>query len=288
MNELTSAQVYAVGFPIVALMIAAEAAYSAISKRHLYKKYDSFGTLGLLAGNILMVGLVGGLALAVNLWAYQYRLIDLNTLLPEWAVWVLAFFLIDFCFYCFHRVSHRVRFFWAIHLSHHCSVEMNFLVAFRQAWFAPLVKIPFFATLPLLFGLDPTILVVAGTMSQLWGVVGHTQWVGKLWWPIEWVFNTPSAHRVHHGSNPQYLDKNYGNLFMIWDRLLGTYQAEEEPVQFGLVRNVDSNNPITITLYGWRQMAADLRASRTWRDAFASVFAPPDWEQRSSGNSDSL
>ena len=121
-------------------------------------------------------------------------------------------------------------------MSHHSSEEMNFAVSFRQAWFGPISKVPFFMVLPIL-GLDPLMIAVAGVISTLWGVVGHTQIIGKLG-PLEWLFNTPSHHRVHHGSNPEYIDKNYGNLLIIWDRLFGTFQPEERPVNYGLVNNV--------------------------------------------------
>ena len=130
-----------------------------------------------------------------------------------------------FSFYIYHRISHRSRFLWAIHMSHHSSQEMNFAVSFRQAWLGPISKIPFFITLPLI-GLDPTIIAVAGVISTLWGVFGHTKAIGKS--PIEWIFNTPSHHRVHHGANKQYIDKNYGNLLIIWDRFFGTFEPEKQ------------------------------------------------------------
>ena len=139
---------------------------------------------------------IKGFALALHFYLYQFRFIDLASFIPLWAMWAITFVLIDFVFYIYHRLSHRVRFLWAIHMSHHSSEEMNFAVSFRQAWFGPISKIPFFMTLPLL-GLDPTIIAVVGVISTLWGIVGHTQIVGKLG-SLEWIFNTPSHHRVHH------------------------------------------------------------------------------------------
>ena len=129
-----------------------------------------------------------------HFYLYQFKLFDLVNLMPIWAAWVLTFILIDLVFYVYHRLSHKVRFLWAIHMSHHSSEEMNFAVSFRQAWFGPISKIPFFAVLPII-GLEPTMIAVAGVISTLWGVVGHTQIINKLG-PLEWVFNTPSHHRL--------------------------------------------------------------------------------------------
>lgn len=280
MTEVTSATVYAVGVPIIVLMIAAEAAVSAWKSTRYYDREDTLGTLGMLSGNIVMAGLTKGSAFIFYLYLYEsFSLLKVSELIPTWAVWVLTFVAIDLNFYCYHRCSHRVRSLWAIHMNHHCSEEMNFTVAFRQAWLGPVSKIPFFAALPLL-GFDPTITLVAGVASTLWGVVGHTRWIEKLG-PLEWVLNTPSHHRVHHGSNPEYIDKNYGNLLIIWDRLFGTFAEERASVQFGLVNRVGTQNPITLTLMGWRKIFADMKSTSKLNDRLGYFFGPPDWRPRS-------
>ena len=204
---------------------------------------------------------------------YQFKIIELASLIPLWAMWILTFIMIDFVFYIYHRMSHRVRFLWAIHISHHSSEEMNFAVSFRQAWFGPISKIPFFMVMPLL-GFDPTIIAVAGVISTLWGIVGHTQIVGKLG-PLEWVFNTPSHHRVHHGSNKQYIDKNYGNLLIIWDKMFGTFEPEKEKVKFGLVKNVNTFNPTKITFMGWHDIFKNMKNAKSFNEAFQFFFGPP-------------
>ena len=193
--------------------------------------------------------------------------------MPVWIIWIATFLLIDLVFYIYHRISHRVNFLWAIHMSHHSSEEMNFAVSFRQAWFGPLSKIPFFMILPLI-GFDPTIIAVAGVISTLWGIVGHTQIVGKLG-PLEWIFNTPSHHRVHHGSNSQYIDKNYGNLLIIWDRMFGTFEPEQEKVKFGLVNNVNTYNPTKITFMGWQEIFKNIKEAKNFNEALYSFFGPP-------------
>ena len=277
MTEITFNQIYAVAIPIVLGMILLEAIISSWGNKSLYNQGDTLCTLGLLSGNIFMVYAVKGISLGINFYMYQFRLIDLSEIIPVWAMWVVTFILIDLVFYIYHRMSHRVRFLWAIHMSHHSSEEMNFAVSVRQAWLGPVSKIPFFMTLPLM-GLDPTIIAIAGVVSTLWGIVGHTQIINKLG-QIEWIFNTPSHHRVHHGSNEQYIDKNYGNLFIIWDRFFGTFEPEKEKVKYGLVNNVDTFNPIKITIMGWTSILRDMKNSQTFRQALYLFFGPPTKEK---------
>ena len=156
MTELTYQQVYLIGLPIVIVFILIEVLFSSLNNKKLYRKNDTLCTIGLLTGNILMVFLVKGITLAIHIYLYQYRILDLSSLIPIWMMWILAFVLIDLVFYFYHRVSHRSRFLWAVHMSHHSSEEMNFAVSFRQAWLGPISKIPFFIFLPIV-GIDPTI-----------------------------------------------------------------------------------------------------------------------------------
>ena len=174
-------------------------------------------------------------------------------------------------------MSHRVRFLWAVHMNHHCSEQMNFVVAFRQAWLGPVTKLPFFAVLPLL-GFDPTITLVAGVAATLWGVIGHTKIIARLWAPLEWLLNTPSHHRVHHGSNPEYIDKNYGNLFIVWDRIFGTFAQECVEVRYGLRKNLKTSNPFAITISDWVALWRQMRGAQSWSEALGYFFGPPDWQ----------
>ena len=265
--------IYIVALPIILLMIMVEVLVANAKNIAAYKKDDSLGTLGLLTGNIFVALSIKGLTLAFHIFLYEFRLFDLVSVMPIWALWIITFILIDFIFYFYHRISHRSRFLWAIHMSHHSSEEMNFFVSFRQAWLGPISKIPFFMLLPLI-GLDPTMIAVAGVISTLWGVIGHTQVINKLG-PLEWVFNTPSHHRVHHGSNLQYIDKNYGNLLIIWDRFFGTFEPENEQVKYGMVKNVNTFNPFKITLMGWQEIILDMKNSKSSREAMTHFFGPP-------------
>ena len=273
MTSLTVTEVYAIGAPIVFAMILLEVIFSATNNKNLYKKDDTLCTAGLLTGNIMMVFALKGITLALHFYLFQFKLFNLPELVPTWALWVLTFIVIDLVFYIYHRISHRVNFLWAIHMSHHSSEEMNFAVSFRQAWFGPVSKLPFFMIMPLI-GFDPTIIAVAGVISTLWGIVGHTQIIGKLG-PLELIFNTPSHHRVHHGSNSQYIDKNYGNLLIIWDRIFGTFEPEKEPVKYGLVRNVNTFNPTKITFMGWHQIYKNIKNASSLNQALYYLFGPP-------------
>lgn len=273
MTELTYQQVYLIGLPIVIVFILIEVLFSSLNNKKLYRKNDTLCTIGLLTGNILMVFLVKGITLAIHIYLYQYRIIDLSSLIPIWMMWILAFVLIDLVFYFYHRVSHRSRFLWAVHMSHHSSEEMNFAVSFRQAWLGPISKIPFFIFLPIV-GIDPTIIAIAGVISTLWGIVGHTQIIKNLG-PFEYIFNTPSHHRVHHGSNKQYIDKNYGNLLIVWDRMFGTFEPEKESVKYGLVKNVKTFNPIKITFMEWSNILKDIKNSNNIKESLYLFFGPP-------------
>tara|TARA_B100001113_G_C21071477_1_gene605741 strand:+ start:533 stop:1372 length:840 start_codon:yes stop_codon:yes gene_type:complete len=273
MTAISVNEVYAIGAPIVLAMIFLEILVSNFRNQNFYKRGDTLCTVGLLLGNIIVAFAIKGIVLAFHIYLYQFRVFDFVNEVPIWALWTMTFISIDLVFYVYHRMSHRIRFLWAIHLSHHSSEEMNFAVSFRQAWFGPISKIPFFMVLPLL-GFDPTIIAVAGVISTLWGIVGHTQVIGKLG-PLEWIFNTPSHHRVHHGSNKQYIDKNYGNLLIIWDRMFGTFEPEQEEVKFGLVNNVNTFNPVKVTFMAWVSMINELKQKNSLSEVIKVIFGPP-------------
>jgi sterol desaturase/sphingolipid hydroxylase (fatty acid hydroxylase superfamily) len=278
-NNVTEYTVYAIGAPIVIALILIEGLISSSKKLGYYKHSDSMGTIGLIVGNVIVNLLTKTSILGFYLFLYQFRLFDISTG-SLWIQIILTLIVIDFVYYWFHRTSHRVRFFWGIHMNHHSSEEMNFLVSLRQAWFNPLFRLPFFFILPLI-GFDPLLTFVVGAASTLWAVIQHTQTIGKLG-PLEWFMVTPSAHRVHHGVNIEYLNKNFGNLFIVWDRIFGTYAEEKEEVIFGLTNNVKTFNPFRITAFSWIQFVNDFKASNNLSDKFMSLFGSPEWSPRSS------
>ena len=273
---MTDFDIYYYGIPVIIALITAEFFYSYINKKDFYKKDDTLASMGLLAGNVAVSLLTKGSILLLYIYFYQFRLFTINDLFPVWAVWALTFIVIDFVYYWYHRCSHRIRFLWAVHMNHHSSEEMNYVVSLRQAWFSPITKIPFFILMPLL-GFDPLITLVAGVASTLWGVLGHTQWIEKLG-PLEYIFVTPSSHRVHHGSNECYLDKNYGNFLIIWDRIFGTFAEEKEKVKYGIRENVKTFNPFKITFRVWFQIVSDFSKSKTLKNKLLSIFGKPEWK----------
>ncbi len=283
MPTITTTDVYTVGIPIILGLICLEVVFSAFRNRQFYKLGDTGGTVGLLAGNVFVSLITQGFVLSLYFFLYQFRLLTVNDVIPVWAAWLLTLVMIDFVFYWYHRSAHRIRFLWAIHMNHHSSVEMNFSVAFRQAWFGPISKAPFYIIMPLV-GFDPSITVVVALFSRLWGVLGHTQWIDKLGW-LDGIFNTPSTHRVHHGTNPEYVDSNYGNFLIVWDRLFGTYSKEQAPVIFGLVKNLETNNPVKITFYTWSAIVSDVKGAQSFDEILGYIFGPPDWSPNDAKNS---
>ena len=277
-NNVTEYTVYAVGAPIVIALILIESLVSSSKKLGYYKRGDSMGTIGLIIGNVIVNVLTKTSILGFYLFLYQYRLLDLSSF-SLWIQIILTLIVIDFIYYWFHRTSHRVRFFWGIHMNHHSSEEMNFLVSLRQAWFNPLFRVPFFFILPLI-GFNPFLTFIVGAASTLWAVIQHTQTIGKLG-PLEWFMVTPSAHRVHHGVNEEYLNKNFGNLFIVWDRIFGTYAEEKEAVIFGLTNNVKTFNPFRITAFSWLQFVNDFKQSKNLSGKFMSFFGAPEWSPES-------
>ena len=275
MTEIT---VYTYAVPIIIALILGEAIYSNIKGLNFYKTNDTLGSYGLLAGNVVVSLLTKGSFLLFNIYLYQFRLFTINDLMHVFFVVVLTFVTVDFLYYWFHRFSHRIKFLWAMHMNHHSSEEMNFVVSLRQAWFAPFAKVIFFMPLPLI-GFDPLITVVVGIASTFWGVVGHTQWINKLG-PLEYIFVTPSHHRVHHGSNDQYIDKNFGNLLIIWDKFFGTFEPENEKVIYGIKENVKTFNPFKITFMLWIKMYEESKSAVGFKEKFLSFFGTLEWKPK--------
>ncbi|MFI9797351.1 sterol desaturase family protein [Streptomyces sp. NPDC052302] len=189
--------------------------------------------------------------------------------------WVLLFFAEDLAYYAYHRAHHRVRLLWASHVVHHSSVRFNLSTALRQSW-TPMSGLPFWMPLALL-GIPPWMILLQQSISLIYQFFLHTERVDRLWRPIELVFNTPSHHRVHHGSNNVYLDRNYGGILIIWDRIFRTFQPEGERVVYGLTKNVDTYNPLRVAFHEYAATWHDIRTATRWRDRAGYVFGPPGW-----------
>jgi sterol desaturase/sphingolipid hydroxylase (fatty acid hydroxylase superfamily) len=182
----------------------------------------------------------------------------------------------DFSYYWFHRCSHRVRWFWATHAIHHSSNEFNLATSYRFGWTGRLSGVAIFYVPMIWLGFAPSPVFVAAGIGLLYQFWLHAEWIGKLGW-LEYVLNTPSHHRVHHASNAEYLDRNYGGIFIVFDRMFGTFVAERDdlPCRYGLVTPLRSNNPIVIAFHEWGALGRDLWRARSWRARLACLIGPP-------------
>ncbi|HET9132352.1 MAG TPA: sterol desaturase family protein, partial [Terriglobia bacterium] len=190
-----------------------------------------------------------------------------------WWTWALLFFVDDFVYYWFHRISHESRFFWNFHVVHHSSEHFNLSVAGRQSWFSGVAHWMFYAPIMLL-GFAPWMFALMHGLNLIYQFWIHTRFVRRLGW-LELVFNTPSHHRVHHGVNEIYLDKNYAGALIIWDRMFGTFVVETETPRFGILKPVGSYNPVWINTHAWVEMFEALRLRRSMADKIRCVFASP-------------
>lgn len=197
----------------------------------------------------------------------------------QWYTWVIALVGVDLLFYTYHRIAHRVRLIWATHQAHHSSRYFNFATALRQKWNNS-GEIIMWIPLPLL-GVPPWMVFASFSVNLVYQFWVHTERIQKLWVPFEFVFNTPSHHRVHHGMDKLYLDRNYGGILIVWDRLFGTFQAEEFRPHYGLTKQVGTFNIWTLQTHEYAAIARDVRSARRWRDKFGYAFGPPGWAPRS-------
>jgi sterol desaturase/sphingolipid hydroxylase (fatty acid hydroxylase superfamily) len=213
----------------------------------------------------------------VFLWIYVH-LAPYHLPVDTWWYWVLLTLALDLAYYWNHRFVHRVNVGWAAHQAHHSSEYMNFGTALRQKW-NPWFEVVFWAPLPLL-GFEPWTIYAAFSVNLIYQFFVHTELVDRLPRPIELVFNTPSHHRVHHGSDPEYLDRNYAGIFIVWDRLFGTFQPEKQRPTYGLTKPVDTYNLIKLQYGDYVQILRNVRAASRWRDRLGYLFGPPGWEPR--------
>jgi len=193
----------------------------------------------------------------------------------QWWTWAIAILGLDFLFYWTHRTAHRVRLVWATHQAHHSSEYFNFATALRQKWNNS-HELLFWAPLPLL-GVPPAMVFLAFSVSLVYQFFVHTERVRTMWRPVEIVMNTPSHHRVHHGSDPEYLDRNYGGILIVWDRLFGTFQAEVQRPTYGLTKPVGTQNLWRLQTHEYAAIARDVRSAPTLRQKLGYVFGPPGW-----------
>ncbi|MFI9509527.1 sterol desaturase family protein [Nocardia sp. NPDC052566] len=199
----------------------------------------------------------------------------------SWWVWVVGLVVTDFCYYWAHRADHRVRLLWTAHSVHHSSEYFNLSTAIRLPWLHPVATMMrgFFWVPAALLGLAPWMIFLLQSIGLLYQFPIHTQRITTLWRPIEFLFNTPAHHRIHHGSNQPYIDKNYGGIFIVWDRMFGSFAAESEPIRYGLTKNIGTDNPLKLNYYELGTLLRDVRYAKTWRGRIGYIFGPPGWTE---------
>lgn len=212
---------------------------------------------------------------------YEYRLFNIEN---SWLSFIALFFLQDFCYYWFHRGSHKIRFMWASHVVHHSSQRLNLSTAFRQSFTYPISGMWLFWVPIVLIGFEPELVLGAVLLSLAYQFFVHTQVVPKLGY-LEWVLNTPSHHRVHHAKNPEYIDQNYGGVLIIWDRLFNTFVEERKDIEceYGITRQIHSHNPVYLTLHEWKDLFTDVLAkNKPFLQRLKHLWAPPEWQPTAS------
>ena len=271
-NEAITNDPTVFAIPVFIALIVVEVLINAKKNLNLYQFKDSAANITMGLGSVVIGLLTKTFAFFVFLWIYQFRLFEIpNT----WWMWGLLLLADDVTFYWYHRSAHEIRFFWAAHVQHHSSEHMNFSVALRQSWGEPFIKFLFYMWLPFI-GFNPVYILIMQSISLVYQFFPHTKLVGKLG-PIEWIFNSPSHHRVHHATQVQYLDKNHAGILIIWDRMFGTFQKEIEVPIYGITENINSFSPLKIASHEYISLWQDIRRAKKFSDKINYLIKPPGW-----------
>lgn len=237
------------------------------------KGWETLANFAIAIGNALLERTAYGLVFVVGIFIMA-GFAPFSIPVTWWST-LLAILAADFMYYWMHRWEHEVRILWSYHSVHHSSPEFNLTTALRLAWIEGLIEWIFFVPI-VLIGFDPAQTIIALAIVVTYQTWIHTEKIGKLGW-LDRIFNTPSVHRVHHGSNDRYLDKNYGGILIIWDRMFGTYQPEEEKVTYGIRTPLGTANPVAINFRETFCIFRDAWQARTASDAFKHIFGRPGW-----------
>ena len=280
MPDFPNIILFAIPFFILAMLLELY-----ITIKHNIKTYeakDAFSSIAMGLGNVFIGFLSKALVFLALAWVYSYRIF---TIPATWWSFILIFFADDFSYYWFHRISHECRFFWASHVVHHSSQHYNLSTALRQTWSGSFFSFVFWLWLPLI-GFHPGMILFQMSISLLYQFWIHTEAIDRMPKWFEAIFNTPSHHRVHHGSNPVYLDRNHAGVLIIWDKLFGTFQPElrEEKVTYGLVTNINTFNPVKIAFLEWIYMFKDaFTGKKSFLERLKYLIKPPGWKHDGSG-----
>lgn len=262
----------ALSIPVFFLLIGIELLVGLLKHRELYRFNDALTNINLGIGSQIVGVMMKGVFIWGYLFLYEHRLYSFpNT----WWSWLLLFLGVDFFYYWFHRLSHEINALWAAHIVHHQSEDYNLSVALRQSWFQGWFSWAFYLPLAVV-GFDPIMFAAVNSFNTLYQFWIHTTTIKTLG-PLEWVINTPSHHRVHHGSNPKYIDRNHAGSLIIWDRIFGTFQKEEEEVIYGITSPLNSWNPFWANFHYWKDLWELSKQSRGI-DKVKVFLYPPGWQ----------
>jgi len=263
--------------PAFTILILAEMIIGWKNGRARYEGKDTMTSMLMGLGSTVAGALTATFYVGLAYWVWTtFQIFDFGA---AWWVFVLAFVLDDFAYYWFHRLSHRMRWMWAAHVIHHSSQHYNLSTALRQTWtgaFTPaiLIRMPIF-----MIGIEPAIVFFCAGLNLLYQFWIHTEAIDKMPRWFEYLLNTPSHHRVHHANNPRYLDANYAGVFMVWDRMFGSYipERKEEPCRYGLVTDLGTFNPLRVAVHEWVGIFSDIWSAKRWKDRALFLLAPPGW-----------
>ncbi len=261
--------------PAFVLLVLLEMIWARYRAPEAYEPGDTLVSLAMGLGSMIAGLMSAGAVAALYFGAYEFRLVEIGW---AWWAWPLCFVLDDLAYYCFHRTAHRVRWFWASHVNHHSSQHYNLSTALRQTWTGT-IALGFVFRLPLVvIGFHPAMIVFCAALNLIYQFWFHTEAVRKCPRWFEAVMNTPSHHRVHHATNPVYLDRNYAGVFIVWDKAFGTFQPERDDVRirYGIVRQLGSFNLLWSVFHEWIGMARDVRAA-PWRHKLGYLWREPGW-----------
>ncbi|MEO0589700.1 MAG: sterol desaturase family protein [Pseudomonadota bacterium] len=266
---------YALPFLLVAVLCAVAEYFWRKRTGRGYDMGALGGHVGIMVGFVLTRRVLTTLVLSSVLFV-GYSFAPVHLPMDDWRTWVLGFFGVEFFYYWQHRFSHTIRWAWAGHSVHHSTNQFTLPAAFRLSWMGAF-SLAWLALVPLsLMGFHPFVIGLLMTLNLNYQYFLHTEAIGKLG-PLEWVFNTPSHHRAHHGSNEEYLDTNFGGVLIVFDRLFGTFAEERDdnPVVYGLTKKITSNNPFVINFHEWLNMARDASRARDLRGLARALFGRP-------------
>ncbi len=278
MPEAVNLIIYSI--PVFFLLIGVEILIDKLKHTGYYRLNDAISNMN--AGITEQVTGAFLKAFVVGIYAWLFLHFRFFTIPSKVFTWVILFLGVDFFYYWFHRLAHEINFLWGGHVVHHQSEEYNLSVALRQGAFQKFGSFAFYLPLALI-GFDPVMFIVVSQVQTLYQFWIHTKTINKFPAPIEFIFNTPSHHRVHHGRNPEYIDKNHGGTLIIWDRMFGTFREEKNEVIYGITKPLNTWNPLRAQLDFWKDLFRDLSHTHTFSDKLKLIFLPPGWYPKELG-----